>query len=174
MKINLDEIPKDGLSLDLEEKGADLEKLAGGLGFIIASPVKAHLDVNTATGGVYLAGRLATRLELTCDRCASTFERDVESSFHVFFVRGTEDKREKGLDMADMEVNFIGDAEEVDTTEVLLAQVALEMPSKNLCRPDCKGLCPRCGADLNEGDCGCPREERIDPRLEKLKDFKLK
>ena len=98
----------------------------------------------------------------------------MESSFHVFFVRGTEDKREKGLDRADMEVNYIGDAEEVDTDEILLAQVALEMPSKNLCRPDCKGLCPKCGADLNEGDCGCPKDERVDPRLEKLKDFKIK
>ncbi|MBP3388937.1 MAG: DUF177 domain-containing protein, partial [Clostridia bacterium] len=46
--------------------------------------------------------------------------------------------------------------------------VLLALPSKNLCRPDCRGLCLYCGKNLNEGLCGC-RKEAVDPRLEILR-----
>ena len=55
----------------------------------------------------------------------------------------------------------------LDFDETLIEQILLEFPSKLLCREDCKGLCPECGRDLNEGDCDCPKHE-IDPRLAEL------
>ena len=62
------------------------------------------------------------------------------------------------------EVN--GDSFELD--EIIREQLILNMDMTVLCREDCKGLCPKCGRNLNEGDCGCDRTE-IDPRLAKLK-----
>lgn len=56
----------------------------------------------------------------------------------------------------------------LDLDEVCEGDIFLELPSKFLCRPDCKGLCPVCGKDLNEGQCQCDTK-RIDPRLEVLK-----
>ncbi len=58
---------------------------------------------------------------------------------------------------------FIEDAK-LDLYEPLCEQIILEFPTKLLCKEDCKGLCPKCGKDLNEGDCTCPTKE-IDPRL---------
>lgn len=59
------------------------------------------------------------------------------------------------------------DGESIPLMEVLLIPVLLALPSKHLCRPDCKGLCPTCGHDLNEGPCGCEDQE-VDPRWEAL------
>ena len=52
--------------------------------------------------------------------------------------------------------------------ELVEEELILNLPSKNLCRKDCRGLCPKCGRNLNEGLCGC-RSDTIDPRLEVLK-----
>lgn len=179
MKIVLDDIPKEGLSLDLSEKGDSLGELAGGLDFTIASPVSAHLDLHTTEGNVFVQGRLKAAIELECSRCTKTFSRDIDTDFQIFFIRGTEEGRGKEeardveLKKGDMDVNYI-DTPELDTIELLLAQLALEIPMQPLCTEDCKGLCPRCGADLNEGACGCRVEERVDPRFAALKDFKVK
>ena len=55
----------------------------------------------------------------------------------------------------------------VELDELLREDVLLDLPGKFLCREDCKGLCPRCGKNLNQGDCGCPKQE-VDPRLAAL------
>ncbi len=56
----------------------------------------------------------------------------------------------------------------LDLGQVLTEELLVSFPSKHLCRPDCKGLCQRCGKDLNEGPCACPERE-IDPRLAVLR-----
>ena len=54
--------------------------------------------------------------------------------------------------------------------EILIPELLLDMEMTVLCREDCKGLCPKCGKNLNDGDCGCDRRE-IDPRLAVLQEF---
>ena len=58
---------------------------------------------------------------------------------------------------------FCLQGEELDIDDLLETAFILDMESKSLCRPDCKGLCPKCGKDLNDGPCGCRPD--IDPRL---------
>ena len=58
----------------------------------------------------------------------------------------------------------------LDMDEMLLLQLEMEFPARFLCKDDCLGLCQRCGKNLNEGDCGCPKKE-IDPRLQALADL---
>ena len=60
------------------------------------------------------------------------------------------------------------EGDRIDVSEIAVSAFVLDMEMKILCRPDCKGLCPKCGANLNDGDCGCSRRE-IDPRLAGLK-----
>ena len=55
-------------------------------------------------------------------------------------------------------------SDELELDEVLIPELILDMEMAVLCREDCKGLCPKCGANLNRGECGCSRRE-IDPRL---------
>ena len=70
-------------------------------------------------------------------------------------------------------MNFI-EGDELDTADLLLGQIALELPMQPLCTPECRGLCPRCGADLNLGDCGCGGETGPGSKFSKLKDLKIK
>ena len=59
---------------------------------------------------------------------------------------------------------------QLDLAELATADILLELPTSVLCVESCKGLCPVCGANLNEGDCGCDRSQR-DPRLDKLREL---
>ena len=65
---------------------------------------------------------------------------------------------------------FVYDSDVIDITEPLREGLLLAEPMQALCKPDCRGLCPVCGADLNDGDCGCDRST-VDPRLAALKQF---
>ena len=58
--------------------------------------------------------------------------------------------------------------ESIELDDLLREDILLELPTKFLCKPDCKGLCPQCGKNLNEGKCGCSARQ-VDPRLEILK-----
>ena len=70
------------------------------------------------------------------------------------------------LEREDLDVSFLPPGTTVLRVEdIVREQALLEVPIRPLCRPDCRGLCPRCGADLNAGDCGCPPEETHDLRL---------
>ncbi len=174
MKILVDDIPEAGLSLDLSEDGKNVEALAAGkLDFSLASPVSAHLNITRADRNLYIAGDINARVRTNCSRCLKEFEHVVQADFSVFYVNGEGEGREVELKAADMDVQYFK-GPELDTNEILLAQLALEMPMRELCRPDCKGLCPRCGADLNLGPCKCSAESKIDPRFAKLRDFKVK
>jgi uncharacterized protein len=64
------------------------------------------------------------------------------------------------------------DGEEIDLTPFIREQMLLALPTRPLCSDDCRGLCPRCGANRNERDCGC-REDMFDPRLSVLRSLKL-
>lgn len=173
MKINVDDIPAAGLSVDIKEDGLSLEAVAGPLGYSVTRPVAAHLDLTASDGNVYVAGEVKAGLGLNCSRCLKDFEYDMDTSFSVFFVRGKEDEKEKELKPAELDVNYL-DGPELDTTELLLGQITLDVPMQPLCSEGCRGLCPKCGADLNLGDCGCVGKEKIDSRFSLLKDFKVK
>ena len=56
----------------------------------------------------------------------------------------------------------------IDVSEMLIEQILLDFPYRHLCKEDCKGLCPKCGKDLNEGSCGCPTDDP-DPRFDVLR-----
>jgi len=174
MKILVDDIPETGLTLDLSEDGKDIEALAAStLDFSLISPVAAHLSLTKADRNVYISGDINTRVRANCSRCLKEFEHDVRADFSVFYVSGKEEGREVELKAADMDVQYF-EGPDLDTNEILLAQLALEMPMQELCKSDCVGLCPKCGADLNQGTCKCSSEAKVDPRFAKLKDFKVK
>ena len=98
-------------------------------------------------------GRIECQKTFTCDRCLT---QATENQVHEF-----EEEFDKSEAVEDL----------IDVTELLRDVLLAGQPMKNLCKADCKGLCPECGANLNDGDCGCDKF-KIDPRLAVLKDFK--
>ena len=123
-----------------------------------------HLDVHIHNAGGNLWADVAARGRVVsaCARCLEPVERDLEFSYSEVFRRSDQEPLED-----DLVRETVYEGDEIDLGEGFLEQLLLALPMRELCRSDCKGLCPRCGANLNQGDCGCDRTV-VDPRLARL------
>jgi len=117
-------------------------------------------------GAVYLAGTLSFAARLVCVRCLSEFERSFRVSVDEIFRRGAPAASAEDLPAREL-VEWV-EEDAFDLLPHLEDWLILSLPDRPLCREDCKGLCPVCGKNLNEGPCGCKVEE-VDPRLEALR-----
>jgi len=136
------------------------------------TPLTVQAVAKLEGDAIHIAGRFATRLELVCARCLEPVEREVCSQFDLRYRPVASVAREEELSLAeeDTEIGFYtGDG--LLLADVLAEQVHLALPMRTLCREDCRGLCPDCGANLNRESCRCHREA-IDPRLAPLADWK--
>ena len=125
----------------------------------ITRPLQVQGKVTNRAGALLLEGTASTVLDLTCDRCCKPFTR--EKSVVLDSLLATELENEDGEDEIILLENGAVDLDEVASTAFILA-----MDTTNLCSEDCKGLCSRCGADLNDGPCSCKPD--VDPRLAAL------
>ncbi len=117
-----------------------------------SKPVLAYGKVRNTAGVLELTGELTTTLHGVCDRCASEFTRAVQIPIHAVLVS------EEELEQAEDEWVFGIHGGCADLTDIITTAFVLNMDSQLLCRPDCKGVCFRCGKNLNEGPCGCRKE----------------
>ncbi len=110
---------------------------------------------------------LTTEVELGCSRCLGRFRHPLKIKFEEEYFPTVDVDSGAALPPPEEASTFTIDAHHVlDTTEAVRQYALLAVPMKPLCRPDCAGLCPRCGHDLNQGPCGCPAD--IDPRWSAL------
>ncbi len=119
-----------------------------------AEPEAEGLVQNTA-GLLTLTGTLRADMVCVCDRCAR--EYDCHKELPLLVTLSADGSDEDGDDVFPLEGNFL------DLDDVLETCFILDMEAKHLCREDCKGLCDRCGANLNDGPCAC--KAKTDPRL---------
>ena len=139
----------------------DLSDLTFGSGRPVTQPVLASGAVRNTAGVLEMTGTVSTTLHAVCDRCASEFERSVSWPIRATLV--TEPDADSFDDLWTFEIrDGCADLDDIVTTTFVL-----NMDSRLLCREDCRGLCCRCGKNLNEGPCGCGREP--DPRFAALK-----
>ncbi len=139
------------------ETALDLSELCFGGEYPVSEPVLVKGVVRNTAGVLLLNASMTTTLHAVCDRCAAPFERALSRQVHAVLVRELENE-----DEAD-EWTFLLDGNCADLDEILTTAFVLNFDSKLLCKPDCKGLCFRCGKNLNDGPCGCRPE--TDPRL---------
>jgi uncharacterized protein len=129
--------------------------------------VGVHIELEKRKRHIHVVGKVRAVGHFECDRCLESFDRPVEDVFRrVFttdpdFVDRKEDDDLVFLSPHTVELDFT-----VDARETLL----LAVPMKVLCREDCRGLCPHCGANLNRESCTCVAEQ-VDPRWAALKDL---
>lgn len=119
-----------------------------------AAPVGEGFIVNNA-GALTLRGTLSAAMRCVCDRCAAEFDREVSYPLDVPLAPELQDEENPDY--------FLLEGDELDLEELLETVFILNMDTRFLCRDDCKGLCSRCGKNLNEGPCDCRTES--DPRL---------
>ena len=126
------------------------------------TPVTASGQVRNTAGVYVMSGQVAATMQGVCDRCARDVTRQV-----VFPLHAVLSNEQNGEDGEEDPWLFLLDGDEADLDEIVTTAFVLGMDTKFLCSEDCKGLCPRCGKDLNLGPCECKPEP--DPRLAVLK-----
>jgi uncharacterized protein len=132
------------------------------------SAVRFEGEVVRIEAGFSLQGFLSYRGRLECSRCLAAYPFQEGEHFSlVLYKRVLRGAGELELEKADLDA-FFYDEPEVPVTPIVEERIQLAIPMKPLCRPDCGGLCVQCGADLNEGSCGCA-VAAVDPRWEALK-----
>jgi uncharacterized protein len=117
-------------------------------------PVGEGIIKNTA-GALLLTGEIRAEMVCICDRCGAEFDCSKKVSLNVPLAKELQDE-----DNPDV---FLLEGDWLELSDILETCFILDMETKCLCREDCAGLCPKCGADLNLGPCNC--RGNVDPRL---------
>lgn len=161
----------------LNEKGTDFEHTYTPEEFSledehakVATDVRVTARATRKRGEVRVAGTVDTAVETPCDRCLAPLTVPVNVSFKADLGLAGEGGDATELQDADMDFStYEGDAINLD--EIVREQILLALPTRRLCAEDCKGLCPTCGANLNETSCDCEKRE-TDPRWSALEELK--
>ncbi|MFW6381734.1 MAG: YceD family protein [Bacillota bacterium] len=119
----------------------------------IPGALQLDLEVYRSRNSYVLTGKVTGELILECSRCLEPYKHHLEVQI------------EKEIDTSEIE-----NIKAFYINPIILNNIILSIPMKPLCSPDCKGLCPECGQNLNQGQCECDTE-MVDPRLAKLEDF---
>jgi uncharacterized protein len=178
--LHIDQIKSKDLYLDFEEKPEAFPVLAE----MIQNRECEFLDPLKVSARAFrirelfeVEGHFQTRVRLICSRCLKNFDSLLASGFALTYTReapglGAEPTEEE----VELRVEEIGlmyfRGEEIDLRDGIQEQVVMTFPLKPLCDEKCKGLCPTCGADRNQGDCGCEHKP-ITNQFAVLKKLKL-
>ena len=149
-----------GASIDFTAS-ADLSDLQFGACCPVSEPVELTGTVRNTAGVLVMTGMITTTIHGVCDRCATEFDRKEEVPVNVVLV--TELSNEDNED----EWVFPLEGDSADLDDIIRTVFVLNLDSKLLCKEDCKGLCYRCGKNLNQEACSCQKE--LDPRFAALK-----
>lgn len=166
MKLDLSEIVAHlgkRIKYDIDEP--PYEEIASGLRCV--ERVTGSAAFSNTGRAIVVRGSFRTRVELECGRCLRPFELDVESPIEEALVMAglppeladeeeTEEVPEEEQDPLFVDSIF-------DLEEYLRQSIVIAVPIKPLCSEECKGLCPHCGKNLNDGECGCPSDEGASP-----------
>lgn len=124
------------------------------------SPVTVTGTVQNHAGAAKLSARVSFDFLIPCDRCMAEFRTNYDFSFSHNVVSSLTDE--------DTDLYIVAENDRLDLDALLREDILLELPTRFLCRTDCKGLCPQCGQNLNQGTCQCVSRQ-TDPRLAVLK-----
>jgi uncharacterized protein len=141
-------------------------------GLVLLSPVSGTIAVANSRRHLILTGRVGASASLECSRCLSPLdvplEVDVEAACEIEYsepgagARLVPEEEDESLAVFGMG--------SVDLGELVRQELTIHLPLQSICRPDCRGICPRCGVNLNEETCRCPGGEP-DPRLAVLRNL---
>lgn len=161
MKLELIEILSNSGAVREFEGDAEFDRddLPDGVAF--NEPVHIKGRAENIGGQVEISARVTARLDTVCARCMKEISEDVDFGFS---------ERIAGKDSQEDDDVILLEGSEVDVADLALNNFITISPMKYLCKEDCKGLCPRCGADRNQTDCGC-ENDAVDPRFDVLNDL---
>lgn len=135
-----------------------------GRGVKQVEPLAVQGSAELLESEIRIHGRLHTALEICCDRCLEPTHRSADADFDLFYrpMQTIAVSTEVEITDEDLDVGFY-EGNGLLLEDAVKEQVLLTLPMKNVCRPDCAGLCPQCGQNRNLGECACDKRA-ADPR----------
>ena len=143
MKIELQGIPPEGIILREDEDPSRFN--LGEPGLELNSPVHCRIQADLVGGFLLLKGELSFEVRFTCSRCLARFTRTIFVKDFRYRLRIEDPNRP------------------IDLTDKIRQDIILALPSKPLCSEECRGLCPICGVNLNQGSCTCRTQQTGNP-----------
>jgi uncharacterized protein len=184
MRIRVDEIPESGRFLHFHWDDARFRQYLPAedpFEFKLICPLNVDLEIQKRADHIRVQGTLRGTLEVVCHRCLTAFSWPLEEPVDLFLVEEEEpapSSEEIELETSDLDCEFF-DGVIIEIDQLVTEQIFLALPVKILCSENCLGLCPRCGANLNEEPCRCEKSaggspfaalETIKTRLTSAKD----
>jgi uncharacterized protein len=175
LKINVVTIPEEGLKHVLSEDGSRFKECLTDIAKIDFTLRKVDLDclITKTSTTVFIKGKLSAIIKSCCSRCLEIVSIPIGGDFVYTLVPvKAETKEDMELTAEELEIShYQGDF--IDLTSIICEHIILQIPIKTLCREECKGLCARCGINLNASSCNCHLAV-VDNRMAVLKNLKVK
>lgn len=163
LKINISRLSEGRHHYSLSTDASDV-----GLDERFSKPVAVEADLEKSNRQMFLQAESRTSGQFVCDRCLDQFSMDVASRHAILYIQGSPSPGDR---IGTEEVQYLPlDANMIDLGEDVRQFLILSLPLKMLCREDCAGLCPVCGANRNKVTCSCSTDDP-DPRWVDLKRF---
>ena len=167
MKIELRQIADEGKDFHFAESAEEMEISAEGIKF--PNPITVDITATLSGDEIICQGEVFAQVEIECSRCLDIFDYEVKANLQ--FVAQILDSPMEIDDAGDDDFEVISKADNfLDISQRVRDAIVLNLPLKPLCSEDCLGLCPLCGANLNDGNCGC-RQDKTDERWDALKNI---
>jgi len=173
--IAVSEVGPEGLEVDRTLRLGPLAEADGGT--LDAEEVRIRGTVRPLRSDLGFRGRVGTAVRLSCGRCLEPYRLELDLPFDLIYQAPPppeENEPRPGgpreLEDPDPQIAFLDDGR-IDLRHLAEEQAYLALPLKPLCREECRGLCPQCGAQWNREDCGC-ETDTVDPRLKVLEKLK--
>lgn len=137
----------------------------------LVAPADVNGKIRLSGNQVFVNGHIDTRAEVECDRCLKPVQLPVSADFTLEYISGSDYESRKAAELAESEMSVaVFDGEAIDVDEIVKEEILLAVPTRMLCREDCKGICPECGTDRNTDECSCVTND-IDLRWAALKNL---
>ncbi len=159
MKIRIEDIPEEGLELNFSGEqdilSPALETIPKSVGISVDPHIKGHVRISVSGDDIFFVGRVSALVHLQCSRCLTDFAVDNDTEINLVIRRGGtgpgvgEEREQPEADAV------LSKESEMDPGELIVQEVLLNLPMKPLCRKDCPGLCPSCGALKGSKECTC-------------------
>ena len=161
MKVRFGEIPEEGVRYEINDESWFPDRELHRTG-----PIRSVIVLKrNGLDRVLLAGEIQTTIEFECDRCTENFSMDLDNSFQLDLEYASSkivESAEHECSPSEMDVMYLQEPS-IDVFEILSQQIFLIISEKHLCSESCKGLCPKCGVNLNLGTCDCKKELKSSP-----------
>lgn len=150
--------------IDTEYSAEDFRSAYGRYQIVDKQPMKLRLT-NVGDKNILVETNIDLKLVIPCDRCL----KDVTHTFNIEVSKEANLNDTNTNEEDSEEMSYLVDGK-LDVDKLVYEELLVNLPAKSLCKQDCKGLCKKCGKNLNSGNCDCDTEE-LDPRMAKIRDI---